>query len=41
VRPEAPRERLFGAIREIIDGAGGSFELTYQTLLCLRRRSAT
>ena len=41
VLPEAPRESLFGAIRETIDGAGGSFELTYQTLLCLARRSTT
>jgi SAM-dependent methyltransferase len=40
VLPDAPRERLFGAIREAIDGAGGSFELTYQTLLCLARRRA-
>lgn len=40
VLPEAPRERLFDAIREAIDGAGGSFELTYQTLVCLARRRA-
>ncbi len=39
--PEAPREQLFGAIHEAIDAAGGSFELTYQTLLCLARRRAT
>jgi ubiquinone/menaquinone biosynthesis C-methylase UbiE len=36
--PEAPRERLFTAIRAAIDDTGGSFELTYQTLLCLARR---
>ena len=39
--PAQPRERLFGAIGEAIDGAGGSFELTYETLLCLARRRAT
>jgi ubiquinone/menaquinone biosynthesis C-methylase UbiE len=38
--PAVPRERLFTAIRATIDAAGGSFELTYQTLLCLARRSA-
>jgi ubiquinone/menaquinone biosynthesis C-methylase UbiE len=38
--PDAPRERLFTAIRATIDSAGGSFELTYQTLLCLARRRA-
>jgi SAM-dependent methyltransferase len=38
--PPGARERLFGAIRETIDGAGGSFELAYQTLLCLARRRA-
>jgi ubiquinone/menaquinone biosynthesis C-methylase UbiE len=38
--PETPRERLFTAIRATIDAAGGSFELTYQTLLCLARRRA-
>jgi SAM-dependent methyltransferase len=41
VLPEAPRERLYGGIRETIDAAGGSFELTYETLLCLARRRAT
>lgn len=41
VLDDAPRERLYGAIGEAIDGAGGSFELTYQTLLCLARRRAT
>lgn len=35
------RERLFDAIRATIDAAGGSFELTYETLLCLTRRPAT
>jgi ubiquinone/menaquinone biosynthesis C-methylase UbiE len=40
--PDAPRERLFTAIGGVIDEAGGSFELDYQTLLCLaRRRAAT
>jgi len=39
--PDGPRERLFTAIRSVIDEAGGSFELTYQTLLCLARRRAT
>jgi ubiquinone/menaquinone biosynthesis C-methylase UbiE len=39
--PDAPRERLYSELRAMIDGAGGSFELTYQTLLCLARRSAT
>ena len=39
--PAEPRERLFGAIHESIDAAGGSFELTYETLLCLARRRAT
>lgn len=39
--PGAARERLFGGIRAIIDAAGGSFELGYQTLLCLARRRAT
>jgi SAM-dependent methyltransferase len=32
------RELLFEGIREAIEAAGGSFELTYQTLLCLARR---
>jgi ubiquinone/menaquinone biosynthesis C-methylase UbiE len=39
--PEGPRERLFTAIGAAIDEAGGSFELEYQTLLCLARRRAT
>lgn len=39
--PTAARERLFGGIGAIIDAAGGSFELGYQTLLCLARRRAT
>lgn len=36
--PPAARERLFSAIRAAIEAAGGSFELTYQTLLGLARR---
>jgi ubiquinone/menaquinone biosynthesis C-methylase UbiE len=39
--PQAPRERLFEEVAAAIDEAGGSFELTYQTLLCLARRRAT
>lgn len=39
--PDAPRERLYSAIRATLEEAGGSFELTYQTLLCLARRRAT
>jgi ubiquinone/menaquinone biosynthesis C-methylase UbiE len=39
--PDAPREKLYAEIRAVLDGAGGSFELTYQTLLCLARRRAT
>jgi ubiquinone/menaquinone biosynthesis C-methylase UbiE len=38
--PDAPREKLYSEIRAMIDGAGGSFELTYMTLLCLARRRA-
>lgn len=38
--PDAPRERLYAEIRATLDGAGGGFEMTYQTLLCLARRSA-
>jgi SAM-dependent methyltransferase len=38
--PPEPRERLYAEIREALDEAGGGFELTYQTLLCLARRSA-
>lgn len=38
VLPQAPRERLYAAIGAAIDAAGGSFELSYQTLLCLARR---
>jgi ubiquinone/menaquinone biosynthesis C-methylase UbiE len=33
VLPEAPRERLYTVLPETIDAAGGSFGLTYQTLL--------
>ncbi len=36
--PAEARERLFKRVAEAIDAAGGSFELTYQTLLCLARR---
>jgi hypothetical protein len=32
------RERLFAEITDVIDAAGGSFKLPYQTLLCLARR---
>ena len=39
--PEVARERLFDGVRQRIDAAGGSFELGYQTLLCLARRRAT
>jgi ubiquinone/menaquinone biosynthesis C-methylase UbiE len=39
--PPAPRERLFEGLAAALDAAGGSFELTYQTLLCLARRRAT
>jgi SAM-dependent methyltransferase len=39
--PVAPRERLLAGIGAVIDAAGGSFELTYETLLCLGRRRAT
>lgn len=39
--PEAARERLFAGVRSSIDAAGGSFELSYQTLLCLARRRPT
>ena len=34
----AARERLFARITEAIDAVGGTFELTYATLLCLARR---
>jgi hypothetical protein len=37
--PAAARERLFAAITEAIDAVGGNFELTYETLLCLARRT--
>jgi SAM-dependent methyltransferase len=37
LEPKA-RELLFQGIREAIDAAGGQFELTYATLLCLARR---
>jgi SAM-dependent methyltransferase len=37
--PAPARERLFKGVAAAIDAAGGSFELTYQTLLCLARRS--
>lgn len=36
--PSSARERLFEGVGAAIDAAGGSFELTYQTLLCLARR---
>jgi len=39
--PAPARDRLFNGIGAAIDAAGGSFELTYQTLLCLARRRAT
>lgn len=39
--PEVARERLFAGIGAAIDAAGGSFSLTYQTLLCLARRRPT
>jgi SAM-dependent methyltransferase len=39
--PPAPRQRLFAELAAAIDAAGGSFELSYQTLLCLARRRAT
>jgi ubiquinone/menaquinone biosynthesis C-methylase UbiE len=39
--PDAPRERLYAEIRATLEEAGGSFELTYQALLCLARRRAT
>jgi SAM-dependent methyltransferase len=32
------RDPLFERIAHVIDAAGGSFELTYETLLCLARR---
>lgn len=38
---EAARERLLAGVGAAIDAAGGSFELTYQALLCLARRRAT
>lgn len=34
---EAARERLFARITAAIEAEGGSFELTYETLLCLAR----
>lgn len=37
--PAQARERLFEGVAAAIDAAGGSFELSYQTLLCLARRS--
>lgn len=39
--PDAARERLFAAVAAAIDAVGGSFELTYETVLCLARRCAT
>ena len=39
--PASAREQLFKGVGAAIDAAGGSFELTYQTLLCLARRTAT
>lgn len=37
--PNPVRERLLAGVRRIIDTAGGSFELSYETLLCLARRA--
>ena len=39
--PAPARRRLFDGVGAAIDAVGGSFELAYQTLLCLARRSAT
>ncbi len=39
--PRSARERLFAGIRAAIDAAGGSFELEYETMLCLARRRPT
>ena len=36
--PDAARERLLAAVRAAIDASGGSFELIYETALCLARR---
>ncbi len=39
--PDSARELLFKGVGAAIDATGGSFELTYQTLLCLARRRLT
>lgn len=39
--PDSARELLFNGVGAAIDATGGSFELTYQTLLCLARRRLT
>ncbi len=39
--PDSAREVLFSGVGAAIDAAGGSFELAYQTLLCLARRRVT
>jgi SAM-dependent methyltransferase len=39
--PAEARERLFSGVGAALDGAGGSFELRYETLLCLARRRST
>lgn len=37
--PEDAKARLFAGITEAIDANGGAFELTYEALLCLARRT--
>jgi hypothetical protein len=37
ILPAASRGEILEAIAEVIDGAGGSFPMTYATLLCLAR----
>ena len=37
--PAEARDRLYRGVAAAIDAAGGSFELGYETLLCLARRS--
>jgi trans-aconitate methyltransferase len=37
ILPAASRGKILEAIAEVIDGAGGSFPMTYATLLCLAR----
>jgi len=39
--PADAREQLFRGVSAAIDAAGGSFELEYETLLCLARRRST